>query len=327
MDRALLTRTMFVLKQHGHRWLLPEQLAPRLNCSTAKAVRAIADLRRLACEIEHDPARGFRWRAFSEKLVADEVRRHLGTRVVGRDVLVLDSTPSTNDAALAAAQNGARAGTAVFAEAQTSGRGRMGRGWVSPAGKGLWLTVLLEPAIDGELAPLLTIGGAVAVAETAAALGLDARIRWPNDVVINEKKLAGVLVEARQVDGRVVHLLGAGINVNFDVAEMPAHIRRTATSLMAELDCAVDRTGFARALLGGLDTWYGRIEEGQHDLLGRRWREMSMLLEREVVIEQRGRTFSGTVVDLDPVEGITLRPSRGSPRVFRGEHVTLKSIR
>jgi BirA family biotin operon repressor/biotin-[acetyl-CoA-carboxylase] ligase len=242
------------------------------------------------------------------KLTPESVRSRLHSRVVGKRVVCVETCGSTNDLAWKAAIEGAPDGTAVFAEEQTAGRGRFGRTWLAPKGKALLCSVVLRPEIDVERVPLITALGALAAADVA---GDEARIRFPNDVLLEGRKVAGVLVEARFISSKPdVFVLGVGLNVNAHPPDVNA----------ASLGPDVSRAAAARALLEAVDEWYGRLGGSLRDFR-RAWRDRSFILKRRVRIRENGRAVSGVVEDVDPLDGVVLRLDSGHLRDFRGERV------
>lgn len=242
------------------------------------------------------------------RLTEEAIRSGLRTRGVGRRIICVEVCGSTNDLAWKEAVEGAPEGTVVFAEEQTAGRGRFGRSWVAPRGKAILCSILLRPKIETERVPLVTALGALAVADVA---GPEARIRFPNDVMLGDRKVAGILVEARFVGSRPdLFILGIGLNVN---AHPPGV---NATSLGPE----VSRQAKARELLEAVEAWYRRLEGPLEDFR-RPWRERSFILGRRVRVKEAGRGVEGTVEDVDPIDGMVLRLDTGHLRHFRGEHV------
>jgi BirA family biotin operon repressor/biotin-[acetyl-CoA-carboxylase] ligase len=242
------------------------------------------------------------------RLTPEGIGSGLRTRVIGRRIVCVDVCASTNDLAWKEALEGAPEGTVVFAEEQTAGRGRFGRSWVAPRGKALLGSILLRPEIDLERVPLVTAVGALAAADVA---GKEARIRFPNDVMLGGRKLAGILVEARFVGSRPdLFVLGIGLNVNAHPPGVGA----------ASLGPGVSREAAARALLEAVEDWYGRLGGSLRDFR-KAWRERSFILGRRVRVKEAGRAVEGTVEDVDPVDGVVLRLDTGHLRSFRGEHV------
>lgn len=246
-------------------------------------------------------------------LDAASILHGLHPRRIPSRILCLDTTPSTNDACWERARAGEAEGLVVTAEVQTAGRGRFGRHWHSPPGLAIAVSVLLRPALPAERLPLLTAAAAVAAAEAA---GAEARIRWPNDVVIGGRKLAGVIVEGREPG---VFVLGCGMNVNLGPGDFPEDLRGTSTSLSIEKHAPQDRCSVLRTFLERFDERYDQALSGDPGL-GRAWRELSALIGRRVSIAEGGKEYRGEVADLDVLEGIAVR-LEGAVRRFRLEHV------
>jgi BirA family biotin operon repressor/biotin-[acetyl-CoA-carboxylase] ligase len=241
-------------------------------------------------------------------MTPEAIRSRLESRVIGRRISCVETCASTNDLAWKAALEGAPDGTAVFAEEQTRGRGRFGRTWGAPRGKAVLCSVVLRPEIEAERVPLLTAMGALAAADV---VGEEARIRFPNDVMLDGKKIAGVLVEARFISSRPdLFILGIGLNVN-------AHPPGVGATSMGP---RMSRVAAARGLLEALDDWYARLGGSLRDYR-KAWRERSFILRRRVRVVQGGRALSGVVDEVDPIDGLVLRLDSGHPCTVRGEHI------
>ena len=191
-----------------------------------------------------------------DRLVAEELRAGVGSALIGREIIVLEQTSSTNDAILQLANTNARAGLVVFAEHQTAGRGQRGNRWESAAGRGLWFSILLQPRIDLASSPRLTAWAAEAVSGAIQnEFSLTPMIKLPNDVQIDGRKVAGVLLEMRAQE-KAPHLAIAGIGVNVNQSDFPEDLQDKAISLAMALGRQVDRQKFAITLLRNLDRTY-----------------------------------------------------------------------
>ena len=193
-----------------------------------------------------------------DRLVAEELQADLGSAVIGRKIIVLGQTGSTNDAILQIANANPKEGIVVFAEHQTAGRGQRGNRWESAAGKGLWFSILLRPQIDLASSPQLTAWAAEAISGAIQSqFSLTPAIKFPNDVQIDGRKVAGVLVEMRaQEKGAHTAIAGIGVNVNQSREDFPKELQRRAISLAMAIGKQVDRQNFAIALLRELDRTY-----------------------------------------------------------------------
>lgn len=275
------------------------------------AVRSdLAELERFGFVLESHPYRGVAYRGPAVRLCPDQIEHELGTRRVGRRIAVWNRVISTNDLAAHAAASTANEGLVILAEEQTAGRGRRGRRWTAPASSSLLMSVLLFPSDSLAEAGWLTALGAVAVSEVVTAwTGLDARIKWPNDVRIAGQKIAGILVE--RGDGAVI---GIGLNANIARTDFPAELHDTATSLRILTGETVDRSELARALIRRIDDWYDRGWSDGPDALNPAWRDRSEHLGRMVQVATPSGSHVGRLIDLDLKRGLTLAESEpGGP--------------
>jgi BirA family biotin operon repressor/biotin-[acetyl-CoA-carboxylase] ligase len=193
-----------------------------------------------------------------EGLIAEQLQADLASGVIGREVIVLERTGSTNDAILQIANANSREGLVLFAEHQTAGRGQRGNRWESAAGKGLWFSILLRPTIDLASSPQLTAWAAEAVSNAIQnEFSLTPAIKPPNDVQIDGAKVAGVLVEMRaQQNAPHLAIAGIGVNVNQSREDFPKELQSRAISLAMALGKQINRQSFAVALLRKLDRTY-----------------------------------------------------------------------
>jgi BirA family biotin operon repressor/biotin-[acetyl-CoA-carboxylase] ligase len=203
----------------------------------------------------------------SQRLAADEMRAALGSAIIGREIIVLDQTGSTNDAILQIATPDSSQGLVLFAEHQTAGRGQRGNRWESAAAKGLWFSILLRPRIELNYSPLLTAWAAKTISEAIEnEFSLKTTIKLPNDIQIDGRKIAGVLVEMRaQEKARHLAVVGIGINVNQALEDFPKELQSRAGSLAVALGREVDRQNFAVALLRSLNRTYRDIFRLERD--------------------------------------------------------------
>ena len=197
----------------------------------------------------------------SDRLVAEELQADLGSAVIGREIIVLEQTSSTSDAILQISNADSKEGVVLFAEHQTAGRGQRGNRWESAAGKGLWFSILLRPRIDLPSSPQLTAWAAEAISGAIEnEFSLTPTIKLPNDVQIDGRKVAGVLVEMRaQKNAPHLAIAGIGVNVNQSREDFPTELQSRAISVAMALGEQVDRQKFAIALLRKLDRTYREL--------------------------------------------------------------------
>jgi len=247
----------------------------------------------------------------TDLLDPDTIQMNLGTRRIGCRVLVYDSTSSTNDVAAEYAKSAASDGLVIFAEQQTAGRGRTGNKWQSGRANSILCSfVLIENSIPVELLSLVC---AVAVAE---AIGKPARIKWPNDIMLNGKKVAGILLETKPSGASII---GVGINCHQTKDSFPAELQPTATSIDIETKAVIDRAALARRLLISMDQWLESAAQKGDEVI-RRWRNLSVQLGHRVKLIYNGRQFAGNCIGVDPEKGLILQLDRGGIRMFDAAH-------
>jgi BirA family transcriptional regulator, biotin operon repressor / biotin---[acetyl-CoA-carboxylase] ligase len=246
------------------------------------------------------------------------LRAQLHTRWLGRDLVCLGEIASTSDEVLTRARAEARHGLVVIADAQTGGRGRQGRRWHSPAGEGLYLSALLRLDLAPAAAPPLTLAAGVGVCEALRELGAQATLKWPNDVEIGGKKVAGILTET-MTQGARLDAIVLGVGVNLVAAAYPAELAARATSLGAE-GVTADRVPVAAAILAGLERWIDRfVGEGMAPVAAV-WRERAPLLGQRVRVQIDGRVIEGTARDLAADGAFLVDDDAGTRhRVIAGE--------
>jgi len=249
-------------------------------------------------------------------LTPDAIHARLRTKTIGRSLRVLAQAGSTNDVAVAAGREGAPDGFAVLADRQTAGRGRLGRSWESPPWLGIYTSVLLRPHVSPVQAPLLTLAVGIAAAEAVQEIsGLLPRLKWPNDIQLDGRKIAGILVEGATQEGRLGEVVvGVGINVNQEAADFPAELRDSATSLRLVLGRPVGRADLVAGFYNALEHWYGLFCDGQWCTILDRGRQWSALLGQPVEVRSGAAPWRGLAWDLDRDGALIVRDGSGALR-------------
>ena len=248
-------------------------------------------------------------------------------KLLGREILYFESTASTNRQARAEALQGAPEGLAVIAESQSQGRGRMGRSWISPAGVNVYLSTVLRPPFPPERAPQLTILAGVSCARAIRqTTGLEARLKWPNDIFIRGKKAAGILAEMEGENSRLAFIiLGIGINVNWGFEGMPAELRETATSLRVEAGREFDRAALAAEALAELEKDYLFFrKEGFSEKMREEWNRLALGIGKRATLTFLGQTLSGEIKGLDLDGALLFIDPEGNTRRFMAGDVSLR---
>lgn len=301
-------------------------LAKELGVSRAAVWARVEDLRKSGYDIEASPHHGYRLKSCPDRLHPDDLMARLGPRAgIGREVQVFHETASTNDIVEKLARDDVREGIVVFAESQTRGRGRLGRRWISPAGKGLWFSVLLRPQLPPTAATQLTVLSAVAVARGIERhTGLRPAIKWPNDIVFGTRKVAGILLELGAELDHIRHVvLGIGIDVNQTAEELSEELRPIATSLRMEGGRPFDRADLAAAVLCELDAAYGRLRRGDFHEISDEWMRRCSTLGRRVSIRSGDRVVVGRAESLDEDGALLVRTDHGRLEHIIGGDVSL----
>lgn len=323
---TLDAQILSALRGAGPDSLQPSALAVRFDTTPAVVTERVRELRQLGYEIESTPHLGLRLITSPDVLHADELLSRLAPgQVIGRDVRVFQETSSTNDVVEKLARDGVREGVVVLAETQSRGRGRLGRKWVSPAGMGLWFSVLLRPHLPLGAVTQLTIMAATAVARALRAeTGLAPQIKWPNDILLHGRKVAGVLTELSAEMDRVSHVvLGIGVDVN--MTEFPAELDGVATSLAREAGRRFNRAAIAAAIFAELDRDYACLGRGDFSALAEEWEQQCITLGQQVRIHIGSRTLTGRAESLDADGALLLRSEYGHlERIIGGDVVIEK---
>ena len=261
-------------------------------------------------------------------LALDELRGELATQRLGRQFHYFSEIGSTNYHARQLAERGAVEGEVVIAEAQTQGRGRLGRPWQSPPFANLYFSLILRPKLEPADAPQITLMAAVALAETVGwFIPQAAAIKWPNDILVGGKKLAGILTEAA-CDSQRLHyvILGIGVNLNYRVEAMPDEIRGRATSIAALTGTSVRRESFLRRLIQDLDRCYGELEESGFSALAARWEAHFAWRGRRVRVESFDQCITGRARGIDRDGALLIEDEQGAvQRVIAGDVVPLET--
>lgn len=289
-----------LLKDHGQHFSSIRVIADRLSLTVNQVNQSLRELLRWGYRFETSRRGEIRFKTIPDILFAHEIQRGLKARVLGKDIRCFRSVCSSNSVAQRCALRGVEEGTVIIAGRQTAGRGRLGRSWVSPAKVGVYLSVVLRPAIPPMQAPGLSLVAALAVTETIREYpGLPAQIKWPNDVVIGDKKVAGVLTElSAEVDRVNFVVVGIGLNANHGARDFPGELVDKATSLRIEQGCHVNRVRLVQGVLAHLEKRYHQyLKSGlaeQLDLI----RSYSSIMSKQVCFLHGSRSQSGVVVDI-----------------------------
>lgn len=311
-----------VLKKRSGQHVSGQELSERLSLSRTAIWKHIQVLRKQGYKISASARQGYQFVASSELLLPTEIKPKLKTRIIGKDMLHFDKIPSTNDRLKKIAANKGE-GTLVITEVQERGRGRLNRSWHSPRG-GLWFSVLLRPSIISLHAPKLALVAAVAVVEVVRALGLKVGIKWPNDILVGKRKVAGILTEmAAQIDKVDYIIIGIGINANVNVKAFPRNLRKNTTSLKEEIGRKVDRVDLLTKTLEALEEKYLIFKRGRFSQLLEEWRQFDVLEGKRVKIQTREGMVKGTARGIDEEGNLVVGTTQGVKYISAGDVMLL----
>jgi BirA family biotin operon repressor/biotin-[acetyl-CoA-carboxylase] ligase len=297
-------KVLGLLYDRGEGFFALDELASAIGADRAGVDAAIEQLRERGHEFEVAPGRGIRL-VRPVRLDAHLIERDLGVERIGRSVICFDEVDSTNDVARGSVGQDGADGLVVTAEFQRRGRGRQGRRWVSEAGKNVMLSAVLLDSAGAPPHEALTIAAGLAAVEgIEAECGLQCRLRWPNDVLLEGAKVAGVLVERETADPQPCMILGVGINVN--AAPPPDKVDKPVGCLAEVIGHPIDRIPVVRGFLRGLDRWVSLLGGGRFEDLHNAWMSRCGMVNQRIRVVCAGRPNEGRVLDISPLEGLIL---------------------
>ena len=290
-----------------------EEMSRVLGITRSAVWKNIKELREEGWRIEAATKRGYRLDIPDDALCTLSPQ----TEFMGRELVWTYSCDSTNSAAKR--RSDMIEGTVFASEVQTAGRGRLGRSWLSPPGCGIWMSVLLRPPLPpAEVAPV-TLAAGLAVAETVGGT-----VKWPNDVVMNGKKVCGILTEMSAEMERVDHIV-VGIGVNANTSEFPAELMDKATSVMLETGKACNRRRLAERILEQFEARYKMLIEGGFAAIREDYKTCSATLGNEVTVIENGRSIRAFAVDIDENGALVVEDENGRRELNSGE-VSVRGI-
>ncbi len=304
-------------------YLSGEDISKALNITRSAVWKHIEKLRLLGYGFDAVPHLGYRLRKIPDKLYSFEISPLLKTRVIGQDIRYYDTVTSTNTVGYDLAKKGAKEGTIIIAEKQTKGKGRLSREWVSPKGKGAYLSIILKPEITPFEAPLITLMSAVSVAQAIRKYALaQAFIKWPNDIIINDKKTAGILTEMEAESDSVKFLIvGIGVNLTAKEHDLP----KEATSVFLEAEHPVSRPEFVKVLMESFEENYFLFKDKGFSPIRTEWMNLSLTLGRRVKVVSMHQTIEGEAIDIDSDGALKLRLDSGfHEKIMAGDLVLLR---
>lgn len=302
------------------------KIASEIGVTRLQVWRWVEDLRALGLEIRGVPAEGYQLMSIPDILAPSLLRQELGDNPIGRRIVHYFQTDSTNSEAMKLAAEGADHGTVVVAEEQSAGRGRLGRTWFSEKSSGIYTSIILRPPLAPAAAPVLTLmAGLAAQKAISSVTGLEVDIRWPNDLLVNGKKVCGILTEMNaEVDRLHFVVLGIGINVNHSL--MPPELEDIASSLRIEARRVISRVHVLAAVLRELERHYQLLLKSGSAAISERWEAASTFAHgRRVNVVTAAGKVPATTVGVDPSGALRVEYDDGRREsLIAGEVVEVK---
>ena len=263
----------------------------------------------------------------TEHIKASEISKDLDTTWAGKNLYVFDEVKSTNTVAKFLAMNGAENGTVIISERQTDAKGRSGKAWASPVG-GIWLSLIVKPNVDYSKLPMITIGTGVAVAKAIERTGItSAEIKWPNDIIIHDKKVCGILTEAVTTFNTIDSvIIGVGIDANIDIEDFPEELQDGTTTLADELGRKEDENVLIRLFLEEFEKIAETFNEGDYESILKDWRKRSYSVGKIVEVrEPFNKNFDAYVIGIGREGALIVEKIDGTlEKVISGECIIKK---
>ncbi len=302
-------RIIDIFKKSKGEFVSGQTLSNMMKVTRTAVWKHIERLRREGYIIVSTPSKGYRLIDVPDRLSVPEIKRTIKTRLIGEEVLIFDEVDSTNQIAMEMGAKGGEDGLVVIAESQLHGKGRLGRTWISPKGVNLYVSVLLRPEFSPHQASVLTMMASVAAAAAISkTTGLDAKIKWPNDILVEQKKVSGILTEMNAEEEKINYVvIGIGINVNMKKEDLPGNLRMPATSLMESLGRRVDRIEVLCAFLESLDSNYEDLKNRGIMSIVQKWRMLCSTLNKRIKVVLPGEVIEGVAEDITLEGGLVVR--------------------
>ncbi|WP_239614215.1 biotin--[acetyl-CoA-carboxylase] ligase [Cohnella mopanensis] len=307
-----------LLEAEAGQYVSGEEISRKLNVSRTAIWKQVRKLEANGYQIDAVPRLGYRLTGKPSRLSIQELLPKLRTKQFGRQLHVMDVVSSTQDELRKLAEQGAAEGTLVIAEQQTNGRGRMGRHWVSPAGKGVWMSLLLRPPVPLQWTPQLTLLAAVALSRAISrVVPLEIGIKWPNDLLVGGKKISGILLESAAEDERLRYVVvGLGISVNLEAGDYPAELLEKAISLKMASGETVNRSELIACILEEFERLYELYLEQGFAPIRSLWEAHSVTLHNETLLYTPQGSITGIPTGLDDSGGLKVELADGTRRTI-----------
>lgn len=315
-------RLLRFFEERPGQYLSGEEISRSLEVSRTAVWKEIEKLREKGYRFEAVPRKGYRLLDKPERMNPITISQKLQTKVMGRSVHVFDEVDSTMTKAQELVASGSPEGTLVLAEQQNAGKGRMGRKWHSPPGKGIWMSLILKPRIPLHFTPQLTLLTAVALCRAIRrTVHVEVGIKWPNDLLIQGRKISGILLESGAEDERIQYIVaGVGISVNLVAEDYPEELKKIATSLAIEAGHLVDREALLTNFLQDFEELYDLFHEQGFAPIRILWEANSVSLHKLITVTTPNGRLTGTAESIDDMGALCVRTETGELiKVYSGD--------
>lgn len=312
--RTMRKRILDLLRINGGTPVSGEYISGQLQVSRTAVWKHIQALKNDGYKIDSIPKKGYVLQETPDMMFPQEILAALETKWLGRSICYRDSVDSSNNVAKALANEGCPNGLLVVAEEQGAGRGRLSRGWISPRSKGIWFSVVLKPPFLPQEASKFTLLAAVAVVKAVNAVkGVEAAIKWPNDILLDGRKLVGILTEMNAEFGHINYIvIGIGINTNAAPEDYPEDVRSIAISVADKAEETFTRVALLAHVLKRMEELYEKASEEGFEAVLQEWRRYSCTLGQDVKVLAPGAEYYGKAIDIDEDGLLVVRKEDGT---------------
>ncbi|HET9010126.1 MAG TPA: biotin--[acetyl-CoA-carboxylase] ligase [Nitrosarchaeum sp.] len=323
-DNSGLVKVLSFLKSHNTEYLSGQDLSDVLRISRVAVWKHIKKIRELGYKIESKQKLGYRLESNTDMLLPWEITVGLKTKIFGKQAYYFDSIDSTQKQAMKMASDEASNGTIIIAEKQTSGKGRLGRKWISPKG-GIWFSIILHPKFDISVITLFPIASALALSNAIEkTLNIKSEVKWPNDITIKGKKVAGMLVDASLESNKIENLvLGVGINFDVDVKQIEKILRGTpnfyGVASLSEQNKTIKPILLVQSFLTELEQMYNLLNMGDTKKIIRDWTKKSSTIGQNIELHTENGKIKGKAIRIDDDGALVISENNKSRRVTSGD--------
>ncbi|MFW6270961.1 MAG: biotin--[acetyl-CoA-carboxylase] ligase [Bacillota bacterium] len=311
-----------LLHQNPDSFVSGQELSDKLGVSRTTISNYIKDLRHKGYKIKSKTNKGYKLLKSPDMIIPEEILWKLSTEKIGKNIKFYNEIDSTNEKAKEIAGK-VPGGTVILTEKQKKGKGRRGREWYSPAGSGLWFSIILYPDFQPDKAPMLTVLAALSVEESLDDMNIATDIKWPNDIILNNKKIAGILSELNaEIDQINYAVVGIGINVNQD--SFPQNLKDIASSLKIETGKNIDRVNLLNNIFYSFERYYKMLLSDKEEELLKIWKNKLKCLNKRVVIDSNGKIYRGKAVDVSLKGELVIKDEKGKEHSFWTGDTSLK---